>query len=156
MDTFTSEACTICDNQLFGIKYICCLCENVILCPQCESLHLHPCIKFKTKFLSNIIDIYKFMKNFYSFKTPNETKNRLSKIFQKEYEFKIIPLTDIKFSMRVGKEIIIPIKIKNLNKETIYSNNFEIIAKNNKNVNIGYKSEKNYNKWKGTKIDFLY
>ena len=50
--------------------------------------------------------------------------------------------------MRVGKEIIIPIKIKNLNKETIYSNNFEIIAKNNKNVNIGYKSEKNYNKWK--------
>ena len=144
MDTFSSESCSICGNQLFAIKYICCLCENAILCPQCESLHLHPCFKYKTQFLSNIKDIYKFMKQFYSFKLTNSPKNPLSKIFQKDYEIRISPMTDTEFSIRTNKDVVIPIKIRNLSKDTIYSNNFEIVAKNNKEINICYESEKNF------------
>ena len=144
MDTFSSETCSICGNQLFAIKYICCLCENAILCPQCESLHLHPCIKYKTQFLSNIIDIYKFMKQFYSFKVNNSPKNPLSKLFQKEYEIRISPMTDKAFSIRVNKDVIIPIKIRNLSKDNIYSDDFEVVARNNKEINISYESDKKF------------
>ena len=73
-ETFKLLKCILCNEKLSGgLKYICCICENCILCENCEKTHFHPCIKFKSTFLSNITDIYRFMTNIYSFKS--NTKN---------------------------------------------------------------------------------
>ena len=134
LDTFKSIKCSMCKDNLLGIKYICCVCENCILCSNCELEHFHPCIKFKTPFLSNIQDIYKFITSFYSFKVP--TKNFFTKFFIKEYEITLIPLTDTKICLRPGKEVLLPIKISNLSKDAIRSSQIDIIPKDNKLVQI--------------------
>ena len=133
-DTFKSIKCSICKDNLLGIKYICCVCENCILCTNCELEHFHPCIKFKTTFLSNLQDFYKFITLFYSFKVP--TNNFFSRLFKKEYEVSLIPLTDKKICLRPEKEVLLPIKIVNLSKEFIRSSQIDIIPKDNKFVQI--------------------
>lgn len=141
IDTFKSIKCSICKNNLLGIKYICCVCENCILCSDCELEHYHPCIKFKTPFLSNIEDIYKFLTRFYSFKVPSN--NFFMKFFRKEYEITLIPLTDKKICLRPGKNVLLPIKISNFSTEAIRSSQIDIIPKDNKLVQI-YKENKNF------------
>lgn len=133
-DTFISVKCSICKDTLLGIKYICCVCENITLCTNCELEHFHPCIKFKTPFLSNLEEIYKFISISYNFKVP--TNNFFSKIFKKEYEISFIPLTDKKICLRPEKEMLLPIKIVNLSKEIIKSSQLEIIPKDNTLVQI--------------------
>ena len=140
-DTFKEIKCSRCNSNLSGIKYICCICENYILCSNCESGHFHPCIKFKSPFLSNLSDIYKFISNYYSFKIPSN--NFFSKIFKKEYDISLIPLTDKKICLRQEKEVLLPIKIINLSKEFIRSSQIEIIPKDNKLVQI-YNDVKNF------------
>ena len=131
-DTFKTIKCSQCKDNLSGIKYICCVCENCTLCTKCESEHFHPCIKFKSPFLSNLSDIYKFISHFYSFKIPSS--NFFSKIFKKEYDISLFPLTDKKICLRPEKEVLLPIKIVNLSKELIRSTQIEIIPKDNKLV----------------------
>ena len=134
LDTFISVKCSICKDTLLGIKYICCVCENITLCTNCELEHFHPCIKFKTPFLSNLTEIYKFISNSYSFKLP--ANNFFSKLFKKEYEISFIPLTDKKICLRPEKEMLLPIKIVNLSKDIIKSSQLEIIPKDNTLVQI--------------------
>jgi hypothetical protein len=51
-------SCDICMSYpLAGCKFICFLCDDLTLCQECEKLHNHPCIKFKTSELSTIDDI---------------------------------------------------------------------------------------------------
>ena len=133
-ETFKSIKCTICDDHLLGIKFICCVCENFILCENCEKTHYHPCFKLKSEFLSNITDIYKFITNFYTFKT--NTKNFFSKIFTKEYDVRIYPIGDNKICFRPKKNLIFPIKIVNSSNSLINSSQFEIISKNNKLIQL--------------------
>ncbi len=142
-DTFKSLKCSICSNNLSGIKYVCLVCESCILCPNCEMIHYHPCLKFKSNFLSNLSDIYKYITQFYSFKVASN--NIFSKIFQKEYEISMAPLTDKKISLRPNKEYYFPIKLINLSKEIITSSKFQIIPKNNKLINIFLEGTKKYN-----------
>ena len=139
-DTFKSIKCSLCKDNLSEIKYICCVCENCILCTKCESEHFHPCIKFKSPFLSNLSDIYKFISHFYSFKIPSN--NFFSKIFKKEYDISLVPLTDKKICLRPEKEVLLPIKIANLSKELIRSSQIEIIPKDNKLVQIYAENKK--------------
>ena len=139
-ETFKSIKCSICQENLSGIMYICCVCENCTLCDDCEMDHFHPCIKYKTPFLSNLKDIYKFMTSFYQFKTIST--NFFSKLFRKEYELSIIPLTDKKISLRPEKELLLPIKIINLSKDYIKSSQIEIIPKDNQYVQFYVENKK--------------
>ena len=132
-EMFNSEKCDICFENLNGIKYICCLCDNCILCEKCELYHNHPCFKFKNKFLFNILDMTKFMESYLEYKSPYESTS-LSKIFRKELDLKIEPLSDTSFSLRPSQKIFIPIKILNFSGETINSSQFVIICKNQKNI----------------------
>ena len=137
-DTFKTEICSLCGNNLQGVKYICSICENCILCTNCEIDHFHPCIKFKTEFLSNLPSIYRFISKNYSYK--KETNNKFLKLFKKEYEIKMSPLTDGKVCLRPNKQVKFPIELNNLTKETIYSNNIDIIPKDNKLVQIYFEA----------------
>ena len=137
-DTFKTEICFICGNNLQGVKYICCVCENSILCENCEINHFHPCIKFKSEFLSNLPSIYRFISKNYGYK--KETNNKLLKLFKKEYEIKMCRLTDGKVCLRPYKEVKFPIRLTNLTKEIIYSNQFDIIPKDNKLVQIYFEA----------------
>ena len=141
-DTFKSIKCSICNSNLSGIKYICLVCESCILCSDCEMMHFHPCLKFKSNFLSSLSDIYKYITQFYSFKISSN--NFFSKMFQKEYEINMTPLTDKKISLRPNKEYLFPIKLINLSKEVITSSKFQIIPKNNKLINIYFEGNKKY------------
>ena len=140
--TFKSIKCSICNSDLSGIKYICLVCENCTLCPNCEMIHFHPCLKFKSNFLSNLIDTYKYITQFYSFKVSSN--NIFSKMFQKEYEISMAPLTDKKISLRPNREYMLPIKLINFSKEVITSSKFQIIPKNNKLLNIFLEGNKKY------------
>ena len=133
-DTFKTIKCTICKSQLSDIKYICCICENLILCEKCEKNHFHPCFKLKTNFLSTTGDIYRFISTFYSFKSSQ--KNFFSKLFSKEYELKINPLSDKKIFLRPNKNFLLPIKISNFSNNPVNSTQIEIIPKNNKIIKI--------------------
>ena len=132
-EMFKNEKCSICNSTLQGVKYICCLCDNYIICEDCELYHNHPCFKYKINFVSNIFDTSNFIEKAYGFKLPVESTG-YTKLFRKEYDLKIAPMTDLSFSLRPNKRINIPIKILNYSKETINSSQFVIICKNQKNI----------------------
>ena len=96
---FNSEICSLCENALSSFKYICSICENCNLCEKCEDIHIHPCFKYKTSFLSNITDTYKYIDRNYNYKIPIDSK-KMTKLIRKEHKLKIIPMTDYKFSLR--------------------------------------------------------
>ena len=131
--TFNSEKCFICNNKLKGIKYICCICDQCILCEECELYHNHPCFKYKTKFISSLYDTIDFISKYYDYKLPYESTS-YSKFFRKEYDLKIEPYSDLEFSLRPNKVINIPLKILNYSRETLDSNQFIILIKNQKNI----------------------
>ena len=131
--TFNSEKCLICNNKLKGIKYICCICDQCILCEECELYHNHPCFKYKTKFISSLYDTCDFISKYYDYKLPYESTS-YSKFFRKEYDLKIEPYSDLEFSLRPNKVINIPLKILNYSRETLDSNQFIILIKNQKNI----------------------
>ena len=131
--TFNSEKCFICNNKLKGIKYICCICDQCILCEECELYHNHPCFKYKTKFISSLYDTIDFISKYYDYKLPYESTS-YSKFFRKEYDLKIEPYSDLEFSLRSNKVINIPLKILNYSREILDSNQFIILIKNQKNI----------------------
>ena len=131
--TFNSEKCLICNNKLKGIKYICCICDQCILCEECELYHNHPCFKYKTKFISSLYDTIDFISKYYDYKLPYESTS-YSKFFRKEYDLKIEPYSDLEFSLRPNKVINIRLKILNYSRETLDSNQFIILIKNQKNI----------------------
>ena len=71
---FKSKICSLCGNGMPSFKYICSICENCNLCERCEEIHIHPCFKYKTLFLSNITDTYKYIDKNYNYKIPIDSK----------------------------------------------------------------------------------
>ena len=142
-EMFKSENCCICNSPLKGVKYVCCICDNTILCEECELYHIHPCFKYKMHFISNIIETSNFIEKCYAFKLPFESRG-YSKLFRKEYDLKISPLSDLSFSIRPSKKINIPIKILNYSKENINSSQFVIICKNQKNIFLSPNENEKY------------
>ena len=142
-DLFNTEKCHICESPLHGIKYVCCICENYIICEECELYHNHPCFKYKRDFISNIVDTSNFLEKIHGFKPPYESTG-YSKLFRKEYDLKILPLSDFSFSLRPNKKIFIPIKILNYCRETIKSSQFVIICKNQKNIFLSTNENEKY------------
>ena len=140
-DIFNSEVCSFCFNIMAPHKYICSICENCNLCERCEEIHLHPCFKYKTTFLSNLTDTYKYIDRNYSYHIPIDSK-KMTKLIRKEYDLKIVPMTDLKFFLRPNKVFDIPIKVLNLSDTDINSSQFMIVVKNNKLINISYEIDK--------------
>ena len=140
-DIFNSEVCTFCFNSMTSVKYICSICDNCNLCEKCEEIHLHPCFKYKTPFLSNITDTYKYIDRNYNYHIPIDSK-KMTKLIRKEYDLKIIPMTDLKFALRPNKILDIPVKVLNLSDTDLKSSQFMVVVKNNKLINISYEIDK--------------
>ena len=138
---FSSEVCTFCFNSMTSTKYICSICENCNLCEKCESIHFHPCFKYKTLFLSNITDTYKYIDKSYNYHIPIDSK-KMTKLIRKEYKLKIRPMTDLSFTLRPNRVYELPVKILNLSDSEINSSQFMIVVKNNKLINISYELDK--------------
>ena len=136
-NVFNNEICTLCNKTLSSFKFICSICENCSLCEKCEDIHIHPCFKYKTTFLSDIKNTYKYIDRNYNYKIPIDSK-KMTKLIRKEYNLKIVPMTDLKFSLRPNKLIDIPVKILNLSDHEINSSQFIVLIKNNKLINIYY------------------
>ena len=136
---FSDEVCSICNNQLEGIKYICCICDKCILCDICEEKHHHPVFKYKNKFLSTISETYRFIEKMNNFEEGVNPIKFIGGLFEKDASISIEPDTDYDISIRPYKKIRIPIKIKNnCSKDSIHSKNFIIIIRNFTQVNIYY------------------
>ena len=56
-----NEVCSVCDSQLTNKKYICIICQDCILCPKCEEIHIHPVLKCKSSQLSTLKDVFIYM-----------------------------------------------------------------------------------------------
>ena len=140
-DIFKSEVCTFCFNAMSSVKYICSICENCNLCEKCEEIHLHPCFKYKTQFLSNITDTYKYIDRNYNYHIPLDSK-KMTKLIRKEYNLKIVPMTDLRFTLRPNKILDIPVKLLNLSDADLNSSQFIVVVKNNKLINISYEIDK--------------
>ena len=85
---FQGEACSICREQLSGIKFICALCENLILCDSCESQHNHPCFIYKSKFISSLKETFIYISQNYDNELSKSNPNFFFKI--NNFKYRII------------------------------------------------------------------
>ena len=134
------EICTICQNLIKeNIKYECCICDQCILCQNCEKTHDHPCFKFKRdiNFLKTLKDCHFFMsqkQNFNSILPIKYIKN----IFNHTYDVTIQLEIDDHIEFGPNTSIEIPFKIRNVSDFPINSDDFTIILRNYSIVNMIY------------------
>ena len=130
-NVFDKETCTICNKNLNNIKYICIICHKFILCNKCGEKHDHPCLIYKTPFISSLGETYDFIGKNFIFS---------SNIFLKKNQRNIclFLLGDSKICLRPNKGVLIPLKIVNNSNTIISSRDFIILAKGNKYINISY------------------
>lgn len=138
------EACSICSSKIYFKKYICIVCRDCVLCHNCQEDHLHPILKCKQAQLSNIQDIYSYLKNNNNEiknmsleKTKKNVKGLFSKFFSEKYELKL-DCNSLNFSMRPNKRINIPITIQNLSGVPFNceENNLTLFARGNKDLKV--------------------
>ena len=128
---FIKESCTVCGQSLKNIKYICVICMNVLLCDSCEEKHNHPCLIYKTPFISSIKETYNFITNNY----PSYS-NLLTKKSQRNLSISL--MADKNIYLRKNKGVLIPIKIMNNSNISVDSKDFIVLIKQNKIINISY------------------
>ena len=131
---FIKESCTVCGQSLKNIKYICVICMNVLLCDSCEEKHNHPCLIYKTPFISSIKETYNFITNNY----PSYS-NLLTKKSQRNLSISL--MADKNIYLRKNKGVLIPIKIMNNSNISVDSKDFIVLIKQNKLINISYNSK---------------
>lgn len=130
---FIKESCSICGNSLKSIKYICAICTNILLCDSCEEKHNHPCLLYKTPFISSIRETFNFIKNNYPTSSNLSTK-------KPQRNLSLTLMADKKIYLRKNKGVLIPIKIINNSNIVADSRDFIILLKQNKILNISYNS----------------
>ena len=143
---FELEKCSICSSNLNNIKYVCIICDDLILCESCENFHNHPTLKYKNIQFSNIIDSFYLMKKFFFDDTNNfNPKNLLENLINfNEYDLKIETVFEDDISMQPNETIKLPILISNRTSNVIYSEDILLIIKNQKNINVKYNSNKKF------------
>ena len=134
---FKEEVCSICEKNLENIKNICIICDNIILCRKCGEEHDHPCLLYKTPFISSLEESYNFMTKNYNFHSNKSIK-------KKQRNISIYLYGDENICLRPKKGALIPIKIMNNSHATLYSHEFIILVKGNKLINITYDSSNKF------------
>lgn len=138
------EVCSICSSKIYFKKYICIVCRDCVLCQSCQEDHLHPMLKCKQLQLSDVQDIYNYLKNnnseikqILSQKNKKKGKGLFGKLFTEKYELKL-DCNSLNFSMRPNKRINIPITIQNLSNVPFdcEKNNLILFARNNKDLKV--------------------
>ena len=128
---FENDLCMRCSSPLNSKKILCLICSNMVLCSKCEPIHGHPCIIYKSNFLSSLKETFNFMTKQYNFNSisPKKTKINISLSF----------IGDNDIFLRPKKGVLLPIKIANhSNNITIYSSDIIILIKGNKFLDITY------------------
>jgi hypothetical protein len=123
------------------IKYVCCLCDNLILCTKCEENHIHPMLKYKNlDYGANFKDIenYQKIKN----KDIQNKKNILKTIFNIKDDLIVLSLSlglhENNLVLRPNQSREFLLKIQNNSDKKIAKNSFSILFTNYKNLNIVY------------------
>ena len=127
-DSPFDDICSICSSNIYLEKYLCLICKECILCPNCESNHLHPVIKWKNNQLSSLNKIFLFLSNCNKeiIDYNNKNKGGIFGINKPKYNFKL--KSDIfKCSMKPNQKLEIPINIINLNNEIVDCNKLNLV-----------------------------
>ena len=135
-NVFKNEICSICEQNLSSIKYICALCEKIILCEECEKVHNHPCFIYKSNFISSLNDTYKFITK--NYENIFVTKSKFFSLTIKNYDLSLSLIGDNNICFRPNKKVLIPIKVINNTNKIINSSKFMMIIKGNKLINLSY------------------
>ena len=110
----------------------------MILCSKCEPKHDHPCIMFKSNFISSLKEAYNFMTKQYNFDLNSNNKK-----LKKDLSLAFIGDKDI--FLRPNSGVLLPIKIFNHSKSTtIFSKDIIITIKGNKYLDINYNLAKRF------------
>ena len=117
-DSLFDDVCSICSSKIYYEKYLCIICKDCIICPNCELNHLHPVIKWKNNQLPSLNSIFLFLsQNNKSIQKLNS--NNKSGLFgstnKPKYEFKL-ESPKIQYIMKPKDKLELPINIINLNK----------------------------------------
>ena len=81
LNIFNKEFCSICKQNLINIKYICTICDKIILCNKCGEKHEHPFLIYKTLFISTLGETYDFIGKNVIFSTNIFQKKKSEKYF---------------------------------------------------------------------------
>ena len=127
---FINEHCLKCNSPLLSKKFICIICPNLIFCAKCEKKHEHPCIIFKSKFISSLKDIYNFMNKQY--------ENLITSTKKTKTNININFFGDKNICLRPNKGVLLPVQITNQTDITIFSSDIMFLIKGNKYLNISY------------------
>ena len=88
-----NEGCTKCETfPILKTKFICLLCNDVVLCSKCENQHSHPLMKIKTQEHSSIDEVARILEDQYEYGRKGifsgvpkrESPNFLESIFSKK------------------------------------------------------------------------
>lgn len=140
-----NKLCSICKEQLYGIKFICALCEKLILCESCESQHNHPYFIYKSKFISSLKETFIYISQNYDTELSKSNSNFFSKLITSNIELSIILIGDKNISLRPNKKYMKPIKFINHTNKIINSSHFILLITGNKLINIIYDEKQNFN-----------
>ena len=128
---FENEICMKCSSPLYSKKILCLICSNMVLCSDCEPIHGHPCVIFKSKFLSSLKETFNFMTKQYNFDSTSSKKNKIN--------LSLSFIGDNDICLRPKKGVLLPIRIINHSSNiTIYSGDIIILIKGNKVLDISY------------------
>jgi NACalpha-BTF3-like transcription factor len=120
-DSIFDDICSICSSKIYYEKYLCIICKDCIICPNCEQNHLHPVIKWKNNQLSSLNSIFLFLSNYnkeIQRLNANSNKGGLFGSSKTKYEFKL-GSDNLSYTMQKNEKMEIPIYITNLSKSDV-------------------------------------
>ena len=138
-DAIFNDICSICSRNIFFNKFLCCICNNMAACENCEPTHFHPMIKFKSAHISSKEEILNLVISQQEIKTPELTKNVFRRIreisesiFEKKFKLRTHVFTNY-ISVRPYKKFKIPFYIYN-ESDMMPRNKLLVLTRNNKDL----------------------
>ena len=140
------DICSICSSRIYYEKYLCVICKDCIICPNCELNHLHPVIKWKNNQLCSLNSIFLFLSN-YNKDIQKLNSNNKSGFFgsnKTKYEFKL-ESNSLEYSMKPREKMEIPLNIINLSKMDVDCKKIKLVlfGRNTKDLMINNKEIEN-------------
>ena len=125
-NNYNKDKCSLCLNRIIKCKYVCTICDNYILCEQCEFNHAHPLFKFKTPFIAdNKKELYTIMTTI-----NNHNKDHYIKLSNNLYKNELAIGTNLKKKIHIN--------ITNNSQYILTKNTFWLIAKDYNDLELQY------------------